>query len=226
MSRSIIGRSRSTTAALLVLFVAVATSRPARGADASVPASHTAGTVPPKPPVTWIPAWHMDPRPPGASIRYIILHDTETPGVSEARVIARHFRNPDSGVSAHFIIGKRGEILQCVPEAWRAWHAGESYIAGLDHLNDVSLGIELVNAQTGRDPFPRVQIASLEALLAHLMTVHGIPWSRVLGHRQITLKPEVKRDPADNFPWTRVADGVARRLAAFPRNGREAITSR
>ena len=226
MYRSITGRSRSRSTALLVWVLSMATSWAAWAADDLAPPGDAVVTVPPKPLVTWVPAWHMDPRPPGTQLRYIILHDTETPGVSEARVIARHFRNPDSSVSAHFIIGKRGEILQCVPEAWRAWHAGESYVAGLDHLNDVSLGIELVNAQTGRDPFPHAQLASLEALLAHLMTVHGIPWSRVLGHRQITLKPEVKRDPADNFPWSRVADGVARRLATLPRNGRQAVTSR
>lgn len=199
--------------ALLVAVLLGTFAGPVLAADVVSTTDGGLGRVAPKPPVTWVPAWHMDPRPPGSTIRYIILHDTETPGVSEARVIARHFRNPGSAVSAHFIIGKRGEILQCVPEAWRAWHAGESYVAGLDHLNDVSLGIELVNAQTGRDPFPAAQLASLESLLVHLMAAHGIPWSRVLGHRHITLKPDVKRDPADNFPWGRVAAHVTTRLA-------------
>jgi N-acetylmuramoyl-L-alanine amidase len=175
--------------------------------------------LPPRPAVTWVPALHMDPRPPGARVRYIIIHDTETPGVSEARVIARHFRNPRAEVSAHFIIGKRGEVVQCVPETWRAWHAGESYLEGADHLNDESVGIELVNAQTGHDPFPDAQLDSLERLLSHLMVKHGVTWTHVLGHRQVTLKPDVKRDPADNFPWNRVAARVADRIAAFRSKG-------
>jgi N-acetylmuramoyl-L-alanine amidase len=174
----------------------------------------------------WVPAWHADPRPAVSLIRYLILHDTETPGVSEARVIARHFRNPDSAVSAHFIIGKRGEILQCVPEEWRAWHAGESYLDGFDHLNDISLGIELVNAQTGRDPFPGAQLRSLEGLLVHLMMRHEVPWSRVLGHRQVTLKPDVKRDPADNFPWARIETNVRSQLARFEAPGDRAALTR
>ncbi|MEB3186008.1 MAG: N-acetylmuramoyl-L-alanine amidase [bacterium] len=178
-----------------------------------------------RPPMRWVPAWHADPRPAGSRIRYLILHDTETPGVSEARVIARHFRNPDSAVSAHFIIGKRGEILQCVPEEWRAWHAGESYLDGFDHLNDISLGIELVNAQTGHDPFPSAQLRSLEALLVYLMVRHEVPWSRVLGHRQVTLKPDMKRDPADNFPWALIGTAVRDQLARFEApDGRAALT--
>ena len=128
-------------------------------------------------------------------------------------------RNPRAEVSAHFIIGKRGEVVQCVPETWRAWHAGESYLEGADHLNDESVGIELVNAQTGHDPFPDAQMDSLERLLSHLMVKHGVTWTHVLGHRQVTLKPDVKRDPADNFPWNRVAARVADRIAAFRSKG-------
>lgn len=226
MSRSPIRSTGRSAGLLLFVLLCGAFSGPVLAADGVSTPEGSVATVPSGPPVTWVPAWHMDPRPPGSVIRYIILHDTETPGVSEARVIARHFRNPGSAVSAHFIIGKRGEVLQCVPEAWRAWHAGESYIDGLDHLNDVSLGIELVNAQTGRDPFPAAQLASLESLLVHLMAVHGIPWSRVLGHRHITLKPDVKRDPADNFPWARVAARVSTRLARISSGTGGGVTSR
>ncbi|MBI6546030.1 MAG: N-acetylmuramoyl-L-alanine amidase [Cyanobacteria bacterium NC_groundwater_1444_Ag_S-0.65um_54_12] len=111
------------------------------------------GNEPLKPLVVWIPSPNYDDRPAGAVIDTIVIHDTETPGIRSARTIASHFANPRSGVSAHFIIGKGGEIVQCVDEAKRAFHAGPSLFRGRSHVNDFSIGIELVNAQTGRDPF-------------------------------------------------------------------------
>ena len=154
-----------------------------------------------------------DERPAGAKIDAIVLHDTETPGVSEARIIANHFGNPRSQVSAHYIIGKRGEVLQCVPDARRAWHAGPSTYQGRNRVNDFSIGIELVNAQTGKDPFTEAQYASLIALTADLVSRHGIPLERITGHRHITHYPKIKRDPADNFDWNRYRTGVKQTLA-------------
>jgi N-acetylmuramoyl-L-alanine amidase len=150
----------------------------------------------------------------------IVIHDTETPGVKDAKTIWRHFANPNSQVSAHYIIGKDGSIVQCVPDALRAWHAGESYYKGQDHLNDCSIGIELVNAQTGDDPFTNAQYRSLVQLVAYLVSTHGIPLDRVVGHKDITLKPEVKKDPALNFSFSRMFEGV--RAALSPEATRQA----
>lgn len=149
-----------------------------------------------------------DERPAGVAIDTIIVHDTETPGVTKATTIANHFLNPRSQVSAHYIIGKAGEILQCVPDTRRAWHAGPSKYAGREKVNDFSIGIELVNAQTGRDPFTDAQYQSLIALTSDLVTRHGIPLERITGHRHVTNYPSIKRDPADNFDWKRYLDGV------------------
>jgi N-acetylmuramoyl-L-alanine amidase len=159
--------------------------------------------VPPKPPVTWIVSPHQDDRPPGSEIDTIVIHDTETPGIREARTIANWFTNPRSGVSAHFIIGKAGEIVQCVPEIRRAFHAGPSLFRGRQKVNDFSLGIELVNAQTGTDPFTEAQYDSLGRLVNYLMARYDVPSDRIVGHHDVTLRPSVKRDPAPNFDWER-----------------------
>ncbi|HEY9899643.1 MAG TPA: N-acetylmuramoyl-L-alanine amidase [Pantanalinema sp.] len=174
----------------------------------------------PKPSVEWLLSPHADARPQGAAIDMIVIHDTETPGVRDARTIWRHFANPSSQVSAHYVIGKDGAIVQCVPDALRAWHAGESYYRGQDHLNDRSIGIELVNAQTGDDPFTNAQYRSLVQLVAHLVATHGIPLDRIVGHKDITLKPEVKKDPAVNFSFSRMFEGV--RAALSPEATRQA----
>ncbi|MBO9542765.1 N-acetylmuramoyl-L-alanine amidase [bacterium] len=173
-----------------------------------------------KPPVEWLLSPHSDVRPAGVPIDMIVIHDTETPGVKDAKTIWRHFANPNSQVSAHYIIGKAGEIVQCVPDHLRAWHTGESYYQGQDHLNDRSIGIELVNAQTGSDPFTNAQYRSLIQLVAYLVATHNIPLERVVGHKDITLKPEVKKDPAANFSFSRMFEGV--RIALSPEATRQA----
>jgi N-acetylmuramoyl-L-alanine amidase len=175
-------------------------------------ATPVAPVLPPKPVVTLAigeaPSPNHDERPAGTAIDAIVIHDTETPGVTEARIIANHFGNPRSQVSAHYIIGKRGEVLQCVPDERRAWHAGPSKYQGREKVNDFSIGIELVNAQTGKDPFTEAQYQALIKLTADLVSRHGIPLERITGHRHITNYPKVKRDPADNFDWNRYRLGV------------------
>lgn len=166
-----------------------------------------------KPAVEWLLSPHADARPEGAAIDMIVIHDTETPGVRDAKTIWRHFANPDSQVSAHYIIGKAGEIVQCVPDELRAWHTGESYYRGQDHLNDRSIGIELVNGQTGNDPFTNAQYRSLIRLVAYLVATHDIPLERVVGHKDVTLKPAHKKDPAANFSFSRMFEGVRAALA-------------
>lgn len=171
---------------------------------------------------------NQDDRPAGVAIDAIIVHDTETPGVTKAQTIANHFLNPRSQVSAHYIIGKAGEVMQCVADERRAWHAGPSKYDGREKVNDFSIGIELVNAQTGRDPFTDAQYNSLITLTADLVTRHRIPLSRITGHRHVTNYPKIKRDPADNFDWKRYLDGVSalaathqvRRVVQDARTGR------
>lgn len=158
----------------------------------------------------WSP--HCDPRPDPCRIDAIVIHDTETPGVTRAATIVNHFLNPRSEVSAHYVIGKAGEIVQCVPDELRAWHAGPSHMDGRTHVNDFSIGIELVNAQTGRDPFTDAQYESLVALTAALIEAHDIPLERIVGHKDVTDYPAVKRDPASNFDWARYKRGVSRLL--------------
>ena len=50
----------------------------------------------------------------------------------------------DLKVSSHLLIKRTGEILQFVPFATRAWHAGKSYFQGRERCNDFSIGIEKI----------------------------------------------------------------------------------
>lgn len=59
--------------------------------------------------------------------------------------------NADSGVSAHFAVGRNGDIVQMLSTNKIAWHAGESYYEGRNGLNRYSIGIELDNAGQLKD---------------------------------------------------------------------------
>jgi len=74
--------------------------------------------------------------------RYIVVHYTA--GGSAAGTVD-WFMNPESKVSAHFIIERNGDITQCVSCNDIAWHCGKSEYKGQQNLNPCSIGIELAN---------------------------------------------------------------------------------
>ncbi len=75
--------------------------------------------------------------------RFVVMHYTGGAGF-EASVAWLASRK--SGVSAHLVIGRNGEVVQPVSFNLRAWHAGTSAWRGYSGLNNYSIGIELDNA--------------------------------------------------------------------------------
>lgn len=107
----------------------------------------------------------------------------------------------ERAVSAHYLITREGALVQLVDERMRAWHAGESYWAGIADMNSASIGIELDN--NGEEPFAEAQIETLLALLSDLRERYKIPGANVLGHADVA--PRRKTDPSHHFPWKRLA---------------------
>jgi len=99
-----------------------------------------------------------------------------------------------------------GHIIQCVPEAHRAWHAGQSSWGGETDINSCSIGIEIANPghDLGYPEFPRRQIAAVIALCRGIFTRYEIPPDRVLAHSDVA--PGRKRDPGEKFPWRLLHD--------------------
>jgi N-acetylmuramoyl-L-alanine amidase len=133
----------------------------------------------------------------------LVLHYTGMPGCEDA---LRRLTDPASKVSAHYLIDEDGSLFRLVAEEFRAWHAGASYWAGLRNLNDVSIGIELVNPghEFGYRDFPDAQMATLEILARDILDRHPIPAERVLGHSDIA--PGRKQDPGEKFDWAHLAN--------------------
>ena len=121
--------------------------------------------------------------------------------MTSAAAAANTLCNPDSEVSAHYLIAEDGEVLSLVPEALRAWHAGAGQWGGVTDVNSRSIGIELAN--TGFAPFAAAQMDALTDLLKGIEARWAIRPERVIGHSDMA--PGRKIDPGARFDWRRLA---------------------
>jgi N-acetylmuramoyl-L-alanine amidase len=178
----------------------------AGAADAFMPDSSVASDV--------IPSLNYGERNDGREPDMIVLHYTGMPDVEAA--IAR-LCSAGTDVSAHYIVLEDGRIVQSVPEAKRAWHAGVSSWAGEGDINSCSIGVEIVNPghDWGYPDFPLRQIAAVIALCRGIMLRRRIPSHRVLAHSDIA--PARKKDPGEKFPWHSLANsGVGHWVQPVP----------
>ena len=112
--------------------------------------------------------------------------------------------NPVSQVSSHYLVEMDGRIIQLVPEARRAWHAGVSAWKGETDINSASVGIEIVNLghDHGLPPYPHVQIDAVIRLCKDIIQRRNVRPENVLAHSDIA--PDRKGDPGEHFPWERL----------------------
>jgi N-acetylmuramoyl-L-alanine amidase len=161
-----------------------------------------------------VPSPNHNERRDGRKPDMLVLHYT---GMLSAQMALEKLCSAKSEVSAHYFVFEDGHIVQSVPEARRAWHAGVSSWQGETDINSCSIGIEIANPGHDHDyrDFPKRQIAALTALCRGILTRYHIPPDRVLGHSDVA--PSRKRDPGEKFPWRTLADsGVGTWLAPAP----------
>jgi len=148
------------------------------------------------------PSSNFDARPVDTPIDILLLHYTgmETGAAARARLC-----DPEARVSAHYTVEEDGAVYAHVPEAQRAWHAGQSYWAGARDINGRSIGIEIVNPghEFGYRPFTGAQIGAVIHLAKEILSRHPIPAARVLAHSDVA--PARKIDPGELFPWGTLA---------------------
>jgi N-acetyl-anhydromuramoyl-L-alanine amidase len=161
--------------------------------------------------VRFIASPNCDERPPGTAIELIVIHAISLPpgefggpGVAElftncldARAHAYYASVADLRVSAHFLIRRDGELIQFVPCAKRACHAGVSSWRGREQCNDFSVGIELEGCDDV--PFENAQYRVLADLTRALKARYAI--AGIAGHADIA--PGRKADPGPHFEWAR-----------------------
>src|SRR5215468_5608712 len=144
-----------------------------------------------------------DARRDGAAADMIILHYT---GMTSGPDAVARLCEPSSKVSCHYLIFEDGTVVQLVPEARRAWHAGVSAWKGETDINAHSIGIEIVNPGhgLGYPDFTEPQITSVISLCRDLVARLPVPPDHVLAHSDVA--PARKDDPGEKFPWRRLFD--------------------
>jgi len=169
--------------------------------------------------VRFIESPNCDERPAPSDISAILIHSISLPpGQYGGDAVEAFFCNRldpsaheyfaqicDMQVSAHFLICRDGTLSQFVSTHRRAWHAGESRMAGRTRVNDFSVGIELEG--TDDTEFDDRQYATLVALTRCLMRAYPeILPERVLGHSDVA--PGRKTDPGPGFDWARYRGAI------------------
>lgn len=149
----------------------------------------------------------------------LILHYT---GMTDGAAVVLRLSNPLAEVSAHYVVFEDGRVIQMVPEARRAWHAGAGAWEGERDVNSRSIGIEIVHPghAGGLPPYPEAQIGAVAALARDILGRWPIRADRVLGHSDVA--PARKQDPGEGFPWERLhREGIGHWVAPTPiRDGR------
>jgi N-acetylmuramoyl-L-alanine amidase len=144
------------------------------------------------------PSPNCNGRPEGIAIDTVVVHATVFDTLDE---VIRHFSSPETQVSSHYTIDRDGAVVSHVSEDERAWHAGVSRMEdGRTNVNDFSIGIELVNRNDGKDPFPAEQIQALRNLLKAIITRRPIRY--IIPHYACADPPGRKSDPVGfNDSW-------------------------
>lgn len=137
--------------------------------------------------------------------KYIVLHDTE--GDSSPESVVSWWAGNGNLVAAHFVVGKDGHIVQCVPLSRIAHHAGygdtghdkefgvtedgrddmagSTPIGGsyADYgMNAWSIGIEMVHVG-GEGSYPGAQLEAVDNLIAYLDAYYGGDAGEIVDHK-------------------------------------------
>jgi len=144
------------------------------------------------------PSPNFGERKEGAQPSLIVIHYT---AMASAEAACRALSNPETEVSAHYLIAPDGTLMSLVAEENRAWHAGAGRWGGVLDVNSHSIGIELSN--DGFSPFSNRLMDALDLLLTQIRARWAIPAHRVIAHSD--LAPGRKIDPGARFDWQRLA---------------------
>jgi N-acetyl-anhydromuramyl-L-alanine amidase AmpD len=179
--------SRRILAALVAVFVCAALAASAGlGASFTVMVRHTPNLTP--------------ANRTARTIDGIVIHATEGHFIGSVRWL----QEARSQGSAHFVVSRRGTIVQLVPVRDVAWHSGNNW------WNLHSIGIEH-EGWTSRGGFTEPEYHASAKLVAYLAHRWGIPLNRrhIIGHYQVP-NPfwpghfggvDGHRDPGPHWHW-------------------------
>lgn len=183
-------------------------------------------------PVDWKPSFCSTPQKSGEGprdggiedLQYVIVHHTGGDKVGPA---LNTFLNPETIVSAHYLIDLNGHVIKLKKDSHKANHAGCAQWKGNRYMNKSTIGIEIVN---GSMAYTAAQYDSLIDLLEQLVRAYEshLPANHIIGHSDIGTVTDDKGkclllgnlgrksgDPGNHFDWQKLeAKGLG--LIPFP----------
>ncbi|WP_375204638.1 N-acetylmuramoyl-L-alanine amidase [Hyphococcus sp.] len=143
--------------------------------------------------------------PPAEAVRVMVIHATAGSSTAGAVSVMKEGR-----ASFHWIVPGKDEkehgayVWATCAERLAAWHVRRScahpdICAGATNLNRLSLGIEIVNRQDGRDFFSPWQIEATAEIVRYAAGKYP-NLAHVVSHAR--LDPDRRTDPGHIFPWT------------------------
>ena len=165
-------------------------------------------------------------------VKWIVLHDTELEASPEDT--AKSWMSTNDGyVAAHFVVGRDGTIVQCVPLDTIAHHAGSGDEGNDDKfdvkggnddkvgavmadgypcygMNGHSIGIELCHKSDTQKDYPDAQLDALDRLIAYIDETYSD--TQITCHREwrssnSDTSDEFNSQYLDNYKTTRTHDG-------------------
>ena len=126
------------------------------------------------------------------ALNAVVIHYIGNPGTT-AQNNRDYFNNPETQVSAHFVVGLEGEILQCVP-----LHEKSS---ASNHRNSDTISIEVCHPDES-GVFTDATYAALVRLTAWLCTECDLDAEQIIRHYDVTGKNCPKWFVEDENAWT------------------------
>lgn len=129
-------------------------------------------------------------------VSHLILHCTRTTGLIRTVDICMDRAEQRS---YHFVIGRKGEIIQTVRTTDTAWHAGSSSVPD---MNNKSIGIALVGAG---NHYTAKQYNALYELSDLILDLFSIEEKNIIGNEKISQSKNII-SPGPNFNWAFILD--------------------
>ena len=151
-----------------------------------------------------LPSPNQDERPADTPIDMLILHYT---GMRNAQEAIDRLRDPAERVSSHYVVDEDGAVLRLVPEAMRAWHAGDILLARTQRAE------RAFDRHRDRQPRSRMGLSRLPGAAA-CRGVRPLPRGSCRGIRSrratcvahSDVAPDRKEDPGELFDWQSLAE--------------------
>lgn len=112
------------------------------------------------------------------AVRDIVVHYVGNPGTT-AQQNRDYFDNDDSDVSAHFVVGLDGEVIQCIPMTEKS--------SATNERNKDTISIEVCHPD-GSGEFTAATYDSVVRLAAWLCDLTGLSEKHVIRHYDVTGK--------------------------------------